>query len=124
MNGFQQRLILRLLLLSIVFYAILYVVFTRLIIASMPMLLTVGLLFAINSLAFVIVTNTKDKNPRRFVYSYMTVSFGRLLVCGAFVFIYALTHRQDARVFAVVFFILYLFYAIVEVRAIYTFFKS
>jgi hypothetical protein len=84
----------------------------------------VPLLFAVNIIAFILVTNTKEKNPRGFVYSYMAVTFGRLIVCSIFVFSYALTHRHDARVFALTFFILYFIYNVVEVKALYRFFKN
>jgi hypothetical protein len=82
------------------------------------------LLFAINSFAFYIITNTREKHPRKFVYSFMTISFGRLLICGAFVFIYALTHKPDAKIFAITFCILYFLYSVIEVRAMNAFFKS
>lgn len=124
MKAFQRRFILQLLIISIVIYGILYFIFSRFIIAVMPVTATVALLFAINSLAFMLVTNTKEKKPRGFVYSYMGVSLGRLIICSIFVFSYALTHRQDARTFAVTFFVLYFFYTIIEVRAIYAFFKQ
>ena len=124
MKAFQRRFILQLLIISIVIYGILYFIFSRFIIAVMPVTATVALLFAINSLAFMLVTNTKEKKPRGFVYSYMGVSLGRLIICSIFVFSHALTHRQDARTFAVTFFVLYFFYTIIEVRAIYAFFKQ
>jgi len=123
MKALQREFIIRLLLISIGLYGILYFIFSRLIIASLPLSIMVALLFAVNALAFILVTNTKEKKPRNFVYSYMTVSFGRLIICSAFVFSYALTHRQDARTFALTFFVLYFLYNIVEVRSIYSFFK-
>lgn len=124
MNTLQRRFILQLLVISVVLYGLLYWIFTRLIVASLPLIIMIALLFALNSLAFILVTNTREKKPRSFVYSYMAVSLGRVIICGAFVFIYALTHRQDAKTFAVTFFILYFLYTIIEVRAIYAFFKN
>ncbi len=124
MKSFQRRFILRLLLVSVVFYGILYLIFTRYIIANLPLILMIGLLFAVNGLSFVVITNTREKKPGAFVYSFMGVSMGRLLISAAFVFIYALTHRQDAKTFALTFFMLYFLYTILEVRAIYSFFKS
>jgi hypothetical protein len=40
------------------------------------------------------------------------------------VFSYALTNRQDAKTFALTFFVLYFAYNIIEVRSIYKFFKA
>jgi hypothetical protein len=124
MKALHKQFILQLLLISIVIYGILYVVFTRFIIASLPLIIMVALLFAVNSLVFIIITNTKAKKPGSFVYSYMTVSFGRLIVCSAFVFAYALMHKQDARTFALTFFLLYFIYTTIEVKAMYSFFKN
>ncbi len=124
MKALQRQFIIRLLFISIGLYGILLFVFSRLILASLPLIVMIALLFAVNSFAFILVTNTKEKKPRSFVYSYMTVSFGRLIICSAFVFSYALIHRQDARTFALTFFLLYFLYNILEVKAIYSFFKG
>ena len=124
MKAVQQRFILQLVGISILLYGILYLVFTKYIIADVPLLIMVALLFTVNSLAFVMISNTKEKNPRSFVYSFMTISFGRMIICAVFVFSYALTHRHDARTFALSFFGLYFIYTIVEVRAIYRFFTK
>jgi len=124
MKTLHRQFIIRLLIISVVAYAALYFISTRLLAVELPLLVMVTLLFAINSLAFIIITNTKEKKPRGFVYSYMTVSLGRLIICSAYVFTYALTHRQGARTFALTFFALYFLYTIIEVRAIYAFFKA
>lgn len=124
MKVFQRRFVLQLLAISIVLYGILYAVFSKLMVAAMPLTAMLSLLFAINSLAFIIVTNTKEKKPKSFVYSYMTVSLGRLIICSIFVFSYALMHRQDAKTFGVTFFLLYFLYTVIEVRSIYGFFKQ
>ncbi len=119
MKALHRRFIIQLLIVS----AVLYIVFTKFIIASLPLLTMVSLLFAMNVLAFIIITGTKEKQSRKFVYIYMVASFGRLLICGAFVFTYALMHRQDARTFALTFFLLYFVYTLLEVRAVFNFFK-
>jgi hypothetical protein len=124
MKTLHRRFIVQLLVISIVLYVVLYFVFSRLAIATLPLIVMVALLFAVNSLAFILVTNTKEKKPGGFVYSYMTVSFGRMIICSVFVFSYALTHRHDARAFALTFFGLYFLYTIVEVKALYAFFKA
>jgi hypothetical protein len=124
MKSIQKGFILSLFLISVALYGLMYIIFTRYIIASLPLLRMVLLLFAINSLAFYVITNTKEKKPRSFVYSFMAVSFGRLFVCGAFVFIYAFTHKPDAKIFAITFCLLYFIYTTIEVRAMYAFFKS
>ena len=123
MKALHRRFIIQLLIISIVSYGILYFLFSRWAIYTLPLIIMVALLFAVNSMAFILVTNTKEKKPSGFVYSYMTISFGRLIICSIFVFSYALTHRHDARAFALTFFILYFIYNIIEVRALYTFFK-
>lgn len=124
MKAVQRKFILQLLIVSLVLYGVLYVIFTKYKPASLPLLVMVALLFAVNSLAFILISDTKEKKPRSFVYSFMTISFGRLIVCSVFVFSYALTHRHDARTFALTFFLLYFIYAAMEVRAMYSFFKS
>lgn len=123
MKTVQRRFTIQLLVISILLYGVLYFVFSRLEIVPIPLLAMVAILFAVNSLAFILVTNTKESKPSSFVYSYMTISFGRLIVCAVFVFSYALTHRQEARTFALTFFAIYFLYNILEVRAIYSFFK-
>jgi hypothetical protein len=123
MNIIHRRFILRLLLISIALYGILYGISLRFPAVSLPITAMIAFLFAVNSLAFILVANTKEKNPRGFVYLYMTVSFGRLILCSAFVLLYALMHRQGVKLFAVSFFLLYFIYTIMEVRAIYGFFK-
>jgi hypothetical protein len=124
MTALHRRFIIQLLVISVALYGLLYVVFTKYIIASLPLVVMIALLFAVNSLAFILIANTKGKKAGSFVYSYMVISFGRLIVCSAFVFAYALTHRHDARTFALTFFVLYFLYTIVEVRAIYSFFSK
>jgi hypothetical protein len=119
MKALQRRFITQLLIISIALYGV-----SKFIMADMPLIAMLGLLFAVNSVAFILVTNTKENKPRSFVYSYMIVSFGRLIICSLFVFSYALLHRHDGRTFALSFFVLYFLYNIVEVRAIYTFFKN
>ncbi len=124
MKALHRKFILQLLVISVVLYGILYFVFTKYKPASLPLIVMIALLFAVNSLAFIMISNTKEKKPRSFVYSFMTISFGRLIVCSIFVFSYALTHRPDARTFALTFFVLYFIYAAVEVKAMYSFFKN
>ncbi|HTA27357.1 MAG TPA: hypothetical protein VK809_06200 [Bacteroidia bacterium] len=124
MKAVQRRFILQLLGISVVLYGILYLVFTRYVIADVPLLIMIALLFAVNSMAFIMISNTREKKPSSFVYSYMTISFGRMIICAVFVFSYALTHHHDARTFALSFFMLYFIYTIVEVRAIYSFFNA
>jgi hypothetical protein len=124
MKTIHRRFIIQLLIISIVLYGIVYGVSLQLTQGILPITAMIALLFAVNSIAFIFVTNTKEKNPSGFVYSYMTVSFGRMIFCGAFVFLYALMHRQGARAFALTFFALYFIYTIIEVRAIYGFFKN
>jgi hypothetical protein len=123
MKTVQRRFIIQLLIISALFYGALYFITPKLS-ANMPVTAMIALLFAANSLAFILVSNTKEKHPRNFVYSYMMISFGRLILFSLFVFSYALMHRQGARSFALTFFLLYFLYNIVEVRAIYTFFKN
>lgn len=124
MKALQRRFIIQLLFISIAVYGILYVVFSQWMVAELPLIAMVALLLAVNAAAFILVTNTREKKPSSFVYSYMTVSFGRLIICSIFVFSYALLHRHDARTFALTFFVLYFLYNIVEVKAIYSFFKQ
>jgi len=124
MKALQRRFIIQLLLISIALYGILYVVFSQWMVAELPLIAMIGLLFAVNAFAFILVTNTKENKPSSFVYSYMTVSFGRLIICSIFVFSYALLHRHDARTFALTFFVLYFLYNILEVKSIYSFFKQ
>lgn len=125
MRAVQRRFIIKLAIISIVIYALLRLIsFYHPGVGAMPAATMVALLFAINSLAFMIVTNSKTENPRGFVYPYMTVSFGRLIICSAYVFVYALMHKHVAKGFLITFFILYFLYNIVEVRAIYGFFKE
>jgi len=124
MKALQKRFIIQLFIVSLLLYGILYLIFTKYFVANIPLVLMVGLLFAVNSAAFILLSDTKEKKPRSFVYSFMTISFGRLIVCSIFVFSYALTHRHDARTFALTFFALYFIYTTVEVRAIYAFFKN
>jgi hypothetical protein len=124
MKALQRSFIIRLLLISIAVYGISYVVFSKLIIASLPLVSMIAVLFAINTLSYIFVTNTKEKKPNSFVFIYMAVSFGRMFVCAAFVCCYALLHRQDARTFGFTFFALYFLYNMVEVQAVYKFFKN
>lgn len=124
MKPYHRKFIIWLFILSLLVYGILQFLSPRLSLPAQAIAAMVALLFVINSLAFIFVTNTKDRNPRGFVSAYMIVSLGRLLICAAFVFLYALTHRPFAKPFAVSFFVLYFIYTIVEVRAIYAFFKA
>jgi hypothetical protein len=124
MKAVQRTFIIRLLLISIAAYGIMFVVFSKLIIASLPIIAMIAILFAVNALSYILVTNTKEKKPNSFVFIYMTVSFARMLVCGVFVCCYALMHRQDAKAFGFTFFALYFLYNIIEVQAVYKFFKS
>ena len=124
MKTFQKRFAIQLLVFSVAVYGLMFLIFTKYSIADLPLIAMIGLLFAINTGSFIIVTDTKEKRPGAFVYSYMAITVGRLLVCGAFVFIYALTHRQYARSFAGAFFVLYFIYTIIEVRALYSYFKK
>jgi hypothetical protein len=124
MKAYHRKFIIQLLVISVIIYGAFLLVSSKLNLPVMTVTVMIALLFAINSLAFIFVTNTKGHNPRGFVYSYMTVSFGRLIICSGFVFLYALTHRPLVKPFAISFFVLYFIYTIAEVRAIYAFFKS
>jgi CHASE2 domain-containing sensor protein len=119
-----RNFIARLLLLTIALYGILYVVFSRLLNIKIPSELMLGLLFILNAGAYLIIVKTKEKKPAAFVRSYMLTTIGRLLVCGAFIFIYALTHKDIARPFAISFFLLYIVYVILEVKAVKSFFRN
>jgi len=110
---------------SVVIYALLYVVFTYIRpVPNMPLYYMIPLLFFFTSGAYVLLVQTKNKNPRFFVYSYMLTSMGRLLMYGAFVFIYALSHREGAKTFAITFFLLYIIYTVIEIRAVLGYFKA
>jgi len=112
-------------LLSIALYGVLFFIFTKVMPApGVPLYYMIPILFVFTALAYIILVRTKDKNPRQFVYSYMLISMGRLLMYGGFVFIYALSHRENAREFAVTFFLLYLVYTIFEIKAVLSYFKS
>ncbi len=124
MTAIQRKFIIQLFVISLALYGALYLIFTKLIVASIPLVIMVALLFAVNSLAFILIVNTKAKKPASFVYSYMGISFGRMIICSIFVFSYALTHRHDARTFALTFFALYFVYTTIEVRGIYSYFKK
>ena len=119
-----KKFILQLLIVSVALYVILYFVFREYEITNMPVLIMIALLFALNAVAYILITNTREKRPAGFVYSYMGISFGRLIICSIFVFSFALTHRQNARTFALTFFLLYFIYTTIEVRGIYTYFKK
>jgi hypothetical protein len=111
--------------LSVTAYGLLYFLFTRVRpTPNMPLYYMIPMLFVFTSLAYVIMVQTKTKNPRYFVYSFMLISMGRLLMYGGFVFIYALSHREGAQAFAITFFLLYFVYTALEVRAVYGYFKS
>jgi hypothetical protein len=91
---------------------------------GIPLYYIIPFLYVFTVLAYVIMVQTKNKNPRFFVYSFMMISLGRLMVYGGFVFVYALGHKAIAKPFAVTFLILYFIYTFLEIRAVYGYFKS
>jgi hypothetical protein len=119
-----KSFIFRLFLFSLALYGIMFVIFYRVLKISIPAELMLGLLFILNAGAYLIMIRTKTKRPASFVSSYMITTVSRLLICGAFIFIYALSHKEIARMFALTFFVLYILYIIVEVRELKRFFKA
>ena len=124
MKTIQRKFIIQLFIISVVLYAGLYLIFTKYIPAEMPLLAMVALLFAINAAGFIIISNTKEKKPSSFVYSFMIVSVVRMLICAAFVVAYALIHRNGAKYFLLAFFLLYIIFITAEVKALSAVFKS
>ena len=124
MKAIHRRFIIQLLVLSIVVYVALYFISPKISDAGMPIISMVAFLFGVNALAFILVTNSKEKRPKTFVYFYMLISLVRIFLFSTFVLSYALVHRMAARPFVLTFFILYFLYSIIEVRAIYIFFNS
>ncbi len=120
----SRKFLLTLLLLSIVLYALLYTFFTYIKPSPIPLAYMILLLFTVTCVTYLILVQTKEKNPRLFVYSYMILSFSRLILFGSFIFIYALSHRQEAQLFAITFFILYLSYTIYEIKGLKDYFKK
>lgn len=93
-------------------------------IQGMPLYYIIPFLYVFTVLAYVIMVQTKNKNPRFFVYSFMMISLGRLMIYGGFIFIYAISHKAIAKPFAITFLILYFIYTFLEIRAVYGYFKS
>lgn len=91
---------------------------------GMPLYYIIPFLYVFTVLAYVVMVQTKNKNPRFFVYSFMMISLGRLMVYGGFIFIYALLHKAIAKPFVITFLILYFIYTFIEIRAVYSYFKS
>ena len=112
-------------ILSVALYGALYILFAKLLpVAGMPLYYMLPFLFAFTLLAYFIMVMTKNKNPRYFVYSFMLISLGRLMLYGGFVFIYALSHRNIAKPFVITFLALYFIYTFIEIRAVYGYFKA
>jgi hypothetical protein len=110
---------------SIVCYGCIKIIFAYWLTTNfMPAELMVGLLFALATASYLIVFYSKDGNPGNFVYAYNGTTFGRLLLCGAFVFIAALTHKSDAKAFVITFLILYFLFSILQVVGVKMFLKK
>ncbi len=114
----SKKFIAYLFALSVVLYGTLYALRRLLILPEMPINIMLPLLFVVTAGTFLILVQTKDKNPRLFVFSYMIISFSRLIIYGAFIFVYALAHRQGAKYFAVTFLLLYFMYSATEIWAL------
>ena len=114
-----------LLVLSVILYGILYFYFSNIRpVQGMPLYYIIPFLYVFTVLAYIIMVQTKNKNPRFFVYSFMMISLGRLMMYGGFIFIYALSHKDIARPFVITFLILYFIYTFLEIRAVYGYFKA
>jgi hypothetical protein len=124
MKAHHTKFILQLLVISVLMYAGLYLVFSRWFIVDIPLLFMIAFLFVMNSLAYILTTNTRDKKPQRFVFTFMAISLGKMVACALFVVWYALTHQHhSAKAFALTFFLAYFIYTLVEVMGLAAFFR-
>jgi len=83
---------------------------------AFPFLLAFFLIASI--FVFHFMLKAVDKRPAKFVNVFMLSTMLKLLAYMTLMITYALLNREDARTFIVTFFILYVFYTIVEVTAL------
>jgi len=93
-------------------------VFTRLfsgihVTASYPYVLI--FLFLFSWAAFYITAKSMGKKISRFANTYMIINFLKLVVFALFILAYAYLNRADAASFIIIFFVYYIFYAVLEV---------
>lgn len=81
----------------------------------LPMLLAVALM---NALVFVVVTNARRKDPRKFASSYLGATMGRMLVIVIALFVFAVNNAAQAKPFLITFLIYYVIYTVFETVAL------
>ncbi len=81
--------------------------------ASYPYILV--FLFLFTWAAFYITAKSMGKKINRFANTYMIINFLKLVIFSLFILAYAFLNRADAVSFIIIFFVYYIFYAVLEV---------
>ena len=81
--------------------------------ASYPYILI--FLFLFSWAAFYITAKSMKKKISRFANTYMIINFLKLMIFSLFILAYAFLNKADAVSFIIIFFVYYIFYAVLEV---------
>ncbi len=117
--------LLKLAALSALLYGLLFLAETKVsAMQGIPKELMIAVLFVITGISHFIITKTKEKSPQIFTRAYMGTSTARLILYSVFILVYCFGHRDVAKVFVLVFFVLYIVYTIFEVRSVQSHLKK
>lgn len=76
------------------------------------------LFFFITTLGMHYIINRKPKEPKEFIFIYLALSMGRLLLCLFFVLIYSFLNKTSSLAFACHFMIQYLLFTLFEISSL------
>lgn len=76
------------------------------------------LFFVLTTLGIHVVLTKKPKEPKEFIFIYLALSMGRLLVCLFFVLIYSYVNKLSSLAFACHFMIQYLLFTLFEISSL------
>lgn len=76
------------------------------------------LFFVLTTIGIHVVITKKSKEPKEFIFIYLALSMGRLLICLFFVLIYAYINKASSLAFACHFMIQYLLFTLFEISSI------
>lgn len=76
------------------------------------------LFFFITTLGIHFIITRKPKEPKEFIFIYLALSMGRLLLCLFFVLIYSFVNKQSSLAFACHFMIQYVLFTMFEISTI------
>jgi hypothetical protein len=75
----------------------------------------IALMYAINFLLFVKLSQALQNKPNRFINAYMLLNFGKLFLYIAIIATYIFMYREDAISFTLTFFVYYVLFTAYEI---------